>query len=347
MSNPYSNAKDYQFWRRAVASRASHTINPVVTPKFMLNRDTVVSTAGSCFAQHISNRLKRLGFNYYVPESGGDRSPEEKARLNYGVFSARYGNIYTTRQLIQLVEEAYGERTPAEQAWIRKDGRYVDPYRPLVEPDGYATPDDVIAARNLHLESVRKIIERSEVFIFTLGLTEMWESKADGSAFPLAPGISGGEYDPEKYSFRNLTFSEVITDLEAFISKAREINPDLKILLTVSPVPLIATYEERNVLVSTAYSKAVLRAVAGEISDKYDFIDYFPSYEIITGTPTGGLYYEDDLREVNAFGVSHAMCCFIGNYLPKSQVNKSLSSDFNEALNAIVCDESELEHARQ
>jgi hypothetical protein len=39
------------------------------------------------------------------------------------------------------------------------------------------------------------------------------------------------------------------------------VNPKAKIIVTVSPVPLIATYVDRHVLVSNCYSKAALRSV--------------------------------------------------------------------------------------
>jgi hypothetical protein len=80
--------------------------------------------------------------------------------------------------------------------------------------------------------------------------------------------------------------------------------------LTVSPVPLIATFEPRHVLISTTISKAILRVAADEITKTYDFVEYFPSYEIFSGSAIGASYFEDDLREVQQIGVDHAMRIF-------------------------------------
>ena len=44
------------------------------------------------------------------------------------------------------------------------------------------------------------MFEQSEIFIFTLGLTEAWRSKKDGAVFPLAPGVSAGSFDPAEAS---------------------------------------------------------------------------------------------------------------------------------------------------
>jgi GSCFA family len=85
--------------------------------------------------------------------------------------------------------------------------------------------------------------------------------------------------------------------------------------LTVSPVPLVATYEDRHVLVSTTYSKSVLRVAAETLSHSQAGVAYFPSYEIITGPHARGSFLEEDLREVKAEAVAHVMSIFARHYL--------------------------------
>lgn len=315
MTNPYRDNEPYQMWRRAVSRVEPHLIDPVVRPKFTLGSTTRVGTAGSCFAQHIARSIAALGFNYFVPEDGADLSARRREKLGYGVFSARYGNIYTVEQLMQLFEEVFDGRRHAEAAWERPDGRFIDPYRPRVEPDGFGRPEGVARARAAHLAGVERVFRETELFVFTLGLTEAWVSREDGAVFPLAPGVVGGTYDPARHAFHNFTLGEVSATLTRFLTRLREVNPAVRVLLTVSPVPLIATFEDRHVLVSTTLSKATLRLAAEEATKSFDFVDYFPSYEIITGSPTGGLYYEDDQREVNHLGVAHAMRVFAAHYL--------------------------------
>ncbi|MCJ9723947.1 GSCFA domain-containing protein [Agrobacterium sp. SHOUNA12C] len=351
MSNPYSTINDYQLWRRSVARVETHMFDPIVNPRFKIDRQVKVATAGSCFAQHISRQIQRIGFHYFIAEKGEHLSDAERSKRNFGVFSARYGNIYTARQLLQLFDEVFEGREPAEKAWLRKDGRFVDPYRPQIEPDGYESPEAVIEARHSHLAAVRSVFLDSDVLVFTLGLTESWRSKADGSVFPLAPGVTAGLFDPNRYEFVNFTVEEVDRHLSLFLKKLKEVNPRVKVLLTVSPVPLVATYENRNVLVSTTYSKAVLRVVAEQMLSRFDWIDYFPSYEIITGSYAGGLYYEDDYREVNHLGVAHVMRCFVRNYV--SQPSKEaepkavmLPPPPETEYQTVVCDEREIEMLR-
>ncbi|MCI4661104.1 MAG: GSCFA domain-containing protein [Neomegalonema sp.] len=348
--NPYRGLADHQFWRRSVALTDRWAFDPVVNPKFRIETEERVATAGSCFAQHIARTLSGVGFNYFVPEDGGGLDPAEAKRRNFGVFSGRFGNIYTARQLRQVFEEAFGGPAPVEDAWQRPDGRWVDPYRPQVEPDGFDSPDAVRAERAVHLGHVRAMFEGAEVFMFTLGLTEGWRSRRDGRVFPLAPGVAGGSYDPAQHEFINFEVDEVIADMSAFVEGFRRINPGVKIALTVSPVPLIATYEDRNVLVSTTLSKSVLRVAADVLSRRFELLDYFPSFEIITGNYTMSSYYEADLREVTPEGVAHAMRVFLANYTDRGARQAVPSQTDTTGLfdlgNDVVCDEEAIDEIR-
>lgn len=328
--SPYRTLNDFQFWRRAIEQTPAREVDPVVSAKFKLSPNQRVATAGSCFAQHISRTLKASGFDFYVPEQApSGMSPDEAHARNYGVFSARYGNIYTARQLRQLFDRAFGAFRPVEDAWIRKDGFFVDPFRPAIESNGFSSVEELEESENTHLTCVRKMFEELDVFVFTLGLTEGWRSKIDGAVFPLAPGVAGGRMDHEKHEFVNFSAREIIEDMDVFIQKLRGVNPQAKIILTVSPVPLVATYEPRHVLLSTTYSKAALRVAAEELSACKDYVAYFPSYEIITGSFTRGAYFEDDLRSVTEEGVGHVMTLFLRHYANAKTGEYALADDVN------------------
>jgi hypothetical protein len=313
-----------------------------------------VATAGSCFAQHIARHLRAAGFNYFISEPANSVICEPAAiEYNYGVFSSRYGNLYTSRQLIQLLQRAYGLFRPSEDVWVRADGRLIDPFRPQIQPAGFASMAEYDADRRQHLASVRYMIENMNVFVFTLGLTESWRSKVDGATYPLCPGVAGGDFSSEKYEFVNLTVSDVLEDMNSAIKFIGERNSSVRIILTVSPVPLIATYEDRSALVSTIYSKSVLRVVCEELSKTWRHVAYFPSYEIITGNHAGGGYFASDLRTVTESGVRHVMNLFMKHYAarypdadevlsrPESGASRGSASPTTsmDSVVGVICDE--------
>ena len=311
--HPYRTLPAKAFWRKSVAGVAMADVDPVGRFDLKIGPRTKVATAGSCFAQHIARHLRAAGFNYYVIEPGHPILPEAvREKNNYGTFSARYGNIYTARQLRQLLDRAYGRFTPGEPAWIDADGTVRDPFRPAVQPGNFVSIDEMEADRRQHLAAVRTMFERLNVFVFTLGLTECWVSKADGAVFPLCPGVEGGSFDPDRYVFHNQPVTEVIDDMQYVLSELKTVNPSAQVVLTVSPVPLMATAAPgAHVLTATTYSKAVLRVAAQALTEANDNVHYFPSFEIITGAYNRGSYYADDLRNVTEHGVSHVMRLFL------------------------------------
>jgi hypothetical protein len=351
--NPYLKLKSYQLWRRGIESAEVRKVDPVVASTLTLTPMSKVATAGSCFAQHISRTLSNNGFTYFVAERGDESAhKDDLEKLNYGVYSARYGNLYTSRQLIQLFERAYGEFMPLDDAWRRKDGRYVDPFRPMINPDGYATRDEVGKDRDEHFRNVRNMFESLDVFVFTLGLTESWRRREDGAVFPLAPGVAGGGMDSAIYEFVNFETHDVIADLEYFLDRLSQVNPAARVIFTVSPVPLVATYEDRHVLSSTTYSKSALRSAADYIVRRYPQAEYFPSYEIITGNYNKGAYFESDLRSVREEGVAHVMRLFMKHYSAQSALEvlvKPITEPDAELLraaaknNSVVCEEEVLD----
>ena len=305
LANPYRGLPTTSFWKSAVAEKALSDFDPIATSSFRIMQSDRVATAGSCFAQHISKALIREGVRFVQAEAA-----EAADAHRLPTFSARYGNIYTCRQLLQLFRRAYGLFTPGISAWMREDGCFVDPFRPNEFPAGFATIAEVDSARELHLAAVREVLESCDVFVFTLGLTEVWVSDEDGSAVPLPPGVVAAPVDAdETFSPVNLSVHELTEDLLTFIDDMRLVNPSVRFMITVSPVPIIATFEQRHVIVSNAYSKAVLRVVAQHATSERRDVFYFPSYEMIVTHPKAH-YFDQNLRAIKPEGVDAVMTVF-------------------------------------
>ncbi|WP_199864566.1 GSCFA domain-containing protein [Rhizobium sp. EC-SD404] len=263
----------------------------------LLKPDDRIISAGSCFAANIVPFLERAGFQYLRTES----MDTDGDRFGYSRYSASYGNIYTSRQLLQLLQRATGEFAPREDRWIEDDGVY-DPFRPGL-PNCAEDEDEFEILTRAHLDRVRETFSQSSVLLFTLGLTEAWASEDDGAVFPACPGTIAGTFSAERHRFANFNAHEVATDLKAAIATARQINPDLRVILTVSPVPLVATATDSHVFTATTYSKSVLRVAADDVESTVPGVSYFPAYEIVMG-PESNQHFENDLRNVNAKGVA-------------------------------------------
>ena len=314
MNSPYEGLPSRAFWRTGVAEQTPETVRDLYIRKFEIPPTARVATGGSCFAQHIAREMRARGYpviDVEPPPAGLD--PAVAKAHGYLLYSARYGNIYTARQLLQLIQEARGQFEPQDWIWER-GGRFFDALRPGVEPAGLDSADEVRAHRAQHLAAIRRMLRTTDVFVFTLGLTETWVDKASGTVFPTAPGTIAGHFDPDRHAFLNLGFGDTFGDMVRVRRMLKKINPAMRFLLTVSPVPLTATASDAHVLAATVYSKSVLRAVAGEMQARFEDVDYFPSYEIIASHFSRGAFFEDNLRSVADAGVQTVMRCFFSQH---------------------------------
>lgn len=296
--NPYEDLPPHRYWKTGVKNEINtKLISNLWHSKFKIKEDTKFITVGSCFAQHISKWIKKNSFNWIDSEPGPqDLSPNELLNNGYGVFSFRTGNIYTPALLKQWIFQALDLDPRLNEVGI-DGGCFFDPFRPNIPNSGYLSADDVISSRNFTLECIAKSLKNADIFIFTLGLTEAWEH-VSGYVYPSCPGTIKGMFNPSEHIFINYDYTRVLNDLIATFEAIKRINPKIKFLLTVSPVPLTATASQEHVLSAAIYSKSVLRSVAGFLKMNRNDVDYFPSYELIASFTSQGKYFEDNLRNV-------------------------------------------------
>ncbi|WLH38037.1 GSCFA domain-containing protein [Pseudomonas sp. FP2196] len=343
--NPYQYLPSRAFWRTAIADKPALDIDQLWTPEFEIGNKDAIVTAGSCFAQHIGRALVERGMYWLDAEPAPAGLPEADWKAhNYGVFSFRTGNLYTPAMLRQWLEWALGVSVPPSETWVH-DGRFFDPFRPAVEPEGFASEEALLASREATLDAIRIAIRRARVFVFTLGLTEGWQHRQTSVFYPMCPGTVRGTFDPQAHQFRNFGFVDTYGEMVRAVELMRSINPQMRLLLTVSPVPLTATATGQHVLSATTYSKSVLRAVAGQLCEDLSDVDYFPSYEIITGTPFKGGFYQANQREVTPEGVAFVMQQFFaglntvqGVQAPASTPSTCVSSE------DLVCEDAVLDY---
>lgn len=345
MRHPYENAPARAFWSRSVAADWDPATTVTGAP-LIRSGDKVVS-AGSCFAANMVPHLETAGFSYVRTERRHPRfigvAPES---FSYGKFSAGYGNIYTARQLVQLVERCLCRFSPAEDRWP-SDGAIVDPFRPGLRYGARSIREFDVLTRQ-HLDRTLDAFSQADVFIFTLGLTEAWMSKLDGAVFPACPGTVAGTFDPDRHVFHQFGVFEVVQDLERFITLLEEIAPRARTILTVSPVPLVATATGDHVLCATTYSKSVLRAAAGDVANRHASVSYFPAYELVTGPQAPFESFEPNRRDPSSLAIDAVMQAFLANCeAPPGEAAaasspaalRSSAADLSRAMSEAECEE--------
>jgi tetratricopeptide (TPR) repeat protein len=147
-------------------------------------------------------------------------------------------------------------------------------------------------------ENALEIVRNSDVFILTLGVAPAFFDRVTGDFVLPRPSALNSRVLAEKYLFRTTSVKENVENVLYLIEFFRKVAPHIKIVVTVSPVPLLASFEFESAVQADCLSKSTMRLVAHEIVNNSNIsnILYWPSFEVFrwAGSHAGNYYAADD-----------------------------------------------------
>ena len=288
--HPIHRFESWQVWPGSFDNPPVDGNFPVATDTGLeISQSTPIASIGSCFAREIKRRLIQRGYNYVAEET------QHPAAIHA---SAAWEGVYSTFCLRQIFEYTFENWQPDLRWWISPHSQKVqDPYRRIILYDHIEEAEADFAQ---HRICSRRALQQAAVLILTLGLTEIWQDRADGSviSLPSGPYVNEGG-DMSRYEFKVSRYGENLENLERIHTIMMRHNPDCKLLVTISPVNLWATFrKDLDVISASCNSKATLRAVADEFTLRHENVVYFPAFEMATiYQPLSGQTYFSDGRE--------------------------------------------------
>jgi hypothetical protein len=315
-TNASQNRDSYRWPTGGNQARLEPIYNPILRPRFSLNPGAKVFTIGSCFARHIEEHLAQSGFD--VPMLSLTVPPEEYRP------AVSIADKFTPPSALQEIERTLSmmqrperiDQIIEEMLFPVADGKVIDlelrEYVPVTKERAHERRRDIF--------KIFKHVFDADCVIITLGLVECWLDRATGRAIQETPHALALRRAKGRFVLKILNITDVLETGERMIrlllSHGR---PDVNILITVSPVPLEATFSGMDVVVANAYSKAVLRTAAQSLCDKFEKVDYFPSYEMVTMSRGPGVW-ESDLIHVDRGFVAKVVDVLVQNYIRSEPV---------------------------
>ncbi|MDR9768428.1 GSCFA domain-containing protein [Shewanella baltica] len=327
---PYNEQAEQYFWKTGVAKIDLGKVPFQSIHNLLISKDnSSISSVGSCFAQHVGKWMIENNYPF-------NRSKLDSRQIS----SFAFGNVYTPRCFLQwlTLDPAHSHRF--DIFYDKNAERYIDLLRPNVHPDGFSSEEALRKARISAKNELFDTLTATNVLIFTLGLTEAWKD-IDDVFYPSCPGVIAGEFNDEVFTFHQFNYNEIKSDLLLIKDIIQGINPKIKVILTVSPVPLTATASDKHILVASQYSKSVLRAVAGYIADNDEVFEYFPSFEIITVNNVNDFRFNENRRTVSHQAVEYVMSHFKSAFSDNEITQAQNNSEKNHQ--ETVCDEERLD----
>jgi hypothetical protein len=281
---------------------------PTLHQPFSLGATSAGFVIGSCFAQQVQFALGKR----HVPLRSSILDPPiESWFLQDGKdnWPLHFFHRFNPRSLLQEFEHILsGSQAIAKGALIfeRPDGLFSDCHYNT----RFTLPDfeGCMARREFIRRRINALVDVDFVII-TLGMIEVWLDAESGLYLNTSPTREMAEHLPGKFRFQVLSEKDVEESLSKIMEMLYRRDPRMKVVLTVSPIPLAATFTGQDVAVANANSKATLLCAVNRVLRNFPQVFYFPSYEIVTYSDRSSVW-ERDGRHVRAEFVEHIMDFF-------------------------------------
>lgn len=230
------------------------TIFPSTTSNLKINHTDSVFCIGSCFATEVYKKLNWMGFRTQFSPFGISFNPLSIASQLKDIINCR------SIQESELIQQ--------DELWhsLRHHGKYSSENAKLA-----------IHKMNEELVAAHHFLSSSRWMMITLGTSHYYFHQQRNEIAANCHKIPASQF------IRKLgSPEEMLKELQQAFNLFYKFNPDINILLSVSPVRYL-----RDGFIENSRSKARLIELAHHVKELFPKSQYFPSYEI----------FMDDLRD--------------------------------------------------
>lgn len=231
-------------------------------PDFSIGLQDRIITVGSCFSEVIGQRLQDARFQAMV-------NP--------------FGTIFHPSVACQLIASALINQAPGEDTFLQTEERWLSYilHSSINAPAKEALKETL---RDL-FSDVGQHLRQSKALMLTAGTAYLYVHQQKQLA------VANCHKQPQREFQKKLsTVEEIYEQLELLYQSLKRSNPDLRLILTVSPVRHL-----KDTLPLNTVSKSILRLATHQLCDQYPDVIYFPSYELMMDDLRDYRFYSRDL----------------------------------------------------
>ncbi len=251
---------------------------------------------GSCFSEHIGDRLVQRKFNIDLNPFGVLYNPVSIAS---GIQRMLHQNPFEEEDLF------------LHQGWWHS----FDHHSVFSYPDKQECLQNI----NKRLEVSSQSLRDAKYIFITFGTAHVYHQKSNGRVVSNCHQVPASLFETQL-----LRVGDIVRMYSLLIQEIASINKDLKWIFTVSPVRHWKNGPEGNQV-----SKATLLLAVNELKNKFEQADYFPAYEVFMDDLRDYRYYADDLLHPGSQGIDYTRKKFVDAYVSEASLN---SMKFVEAL---------------
>ncbi len=246
---------------------------PVPIPKseFNIIHQDPVLLFGSCFTESIGQKLLENKFNININPNGIIYNPISVISALQRIID---GQLYTENELLHfngkwLSLNHHGSFSSLEKA-------------------------DCLNKINTSVTKAHEQLSKAKIVIITFGSAWVYEYKEKGIV------ANCHKIPAKEFTKRLLNVGEIVEHFNTMFTALKTINPQIKIVLTISPVRHVGDGLHENNL-----SKSVLHLATDNIIKQNQNCSYFPAYELVIDELRDYRFFKDDLVHPSQMAVNY------------------------------------------
>ena len=215
---------------------------------------------GSCFAENIGKNLLDLQFE-------GEKNP--------------FGILFNPSSISTALRRIIAQKFFVESELIEYNGLW----HSMLHHGKFSSnsKETTLKKINSKIISAKDLLPKIDFLIITFGSAQVYlqNGKIVANCHKLPENL---------FERKMLTVSEIFDDYQDLFEKIFEINPKLKVILSVSPVRYLRDGAHQN-----SINKATLLFAAEQLTQKFENVIYFPAYEILLDELRDYRFFADDM----------------------------------------------------
>jgi hypothetical protein len=275
------------------------TIVEAEKPGFTISHKDKLISIGSCFSENIGKKFQSYKFNIEVNPFGQQYNP--------------YSVSVALQRLLNPVLYREDELVFQDELYHSFDhhGSF-----------SRGSAHETLALINGNLSSASESLLKANVLFLTFGTSHVFALKENRKIVSNCHKISGSKFEQ-----RLMEPMEIVQVMENSLDKLKAVNPQIKIILTVSPVRYFAFGHYQN-----SVSKAHLFTAIYELQKRQPEYYYFPAYEMVMDDLRDYRFFAEDMLHPNYQASNYVWENLCDALLDKASQN--LMHDMDEILSA-------------
>lgn len=255
-------------------------------PDFCIDHSMRMMLFGSCFSEHIGSKLA-----------------ENKFQVDVNPFGILYNPMSVSAALKRII---------AKNAITLNDlVQHNELYHSLMHHGSFSHPDKSVCVENIsyRFDAATRSIQHTDIFFVTLGTAYVYKWKETGE-------IVGNchKFPAELFLRHRVSVDEVVEEWKPLVEKLLKINPNAKVIFTVSPIRHWKDGAHENQL-----SKSILHLSIDALQHIFsENVLYFPAYEIILDELRDYRFYAEDMMHPSSVAVDYVWERFSETYFSES-----------------------------